>query len=156
MLIFKLKQVIFLYRCRNTNILSQIFFKWKNVIFWWFWPKNWKGWSDNVEIFHKKRSGVFERKKPKVRKFYHSSPSLWKLIFQKTNIFHYFISKNLKYSQIFPIWNYSRTRKLEQRYSLCQILKFQFPKGLNLECNERKRFIGLISRKMWLREIDTS
>ena len=30
-----------------------------------FGPKNWKGWSDNVETFHKEKSGVFEEKNRK-------------------------------------------------------------------------------------------
>ena len=38
-------------------------FQVKNVIsFGDFAPKNWKGWSDNVETFHKENSGVFEKK----------------------------------------------------------------------------------------------
>ena len=45
----------------------------------------------------------------------------------KKNIFDYFPSKNLKNSHIFLIWDNSRPRKWEQRYSFCQILNFQFP-----------------------------
>ena len=39
------------------------FFKWKLWFFWHFWPKNWKGWSHNLEIFHEENLGVV--KKPK-------------------------------------------------------------------------------------------
>ena len=34
-----------------------------NNVFWRFWPKNWKGWSNNVETFLKKKSGVLEKKR---------------------------------------------------------------------------------------------
>ena len=27
-----------------------------------FWPENWKGWSHNIETFHKEKSGVLEQK----------------------------------------------------------------------------------------------
>ena len=106
------------------KLCHKYFFKWFFIFFGWFWPKNWNCWSDNLQTFHKEKSGVVE-KKPRKRKFYPSSSSLW--YFKKTNIFHYFPSKNLKYSQIFLIWNNSRLRKWELRYSFCQILKFQFP-----------------------------
>ena len=109
------------------KLCHKYFFKWIFYFFGWFWPKNWNGWSDNLQTFHKEKSGVVE-KKPRKQKFYPGSSSLWKLIFKKkTNIFHYFPSKNPKYSQIFLIWNNSRPRKWEQRYSFCQILNFQFP-----------------------------
>ena len=42
------------------------------------------------------------------------------------NHFLLFSSKNLKYSQIFLIWNNSGPRKWEQRYSFFQFLNFQF------------------------------
>ena len=107
------------------KICHKYFFKWKMWFFWWFWPKNWKGWSDNLQTFHKEKSGVVE-KKPRKRKF---SQQLFivKIDILKKNIFHHFPSKNLKYSQIFLIWNNSRPSKWELRYSFCQILKFQFP-----------------------------
>jgi len=54
--------------------LLQIFFHVKNVFFWRFWPKNLKGWSHNIETFHKENSGVLE-KKPRKQKIYGGSPS---------------------------------------------------------------------------------
>ena len=45
------------YQYFATNI-----FQAKNVIFFAFWPKNLKGWSDNIETFHKGKSGVLEKK----------------------------------------------------------------------------------------------
>ena len=38
-----------------------------------FWPENWKGWSHNIETFHKEKSGVLE-KKP--RKFFFVAATL--------------------------------------------------------------------------------
>ena len=66
----------FLYRWKNTKIMPQIFFQ---VIFFIFLgdfgQKNWNGWSDNLQTFHKEKSGVVE-KKPRKRKFYPGSSSL--------------------------------------------------------------------------------
>ena len=102
------------------------FFKWQMWFFWWFWPKNLNCWSHNLQTFHKVKSGVVE-KKPRKRKFYADSSSLWKLIFKKNKYFPLFSQqKSQIFSNIF-IWNNSRPRKWEQRSSFCQIRKFQFP-----------------------------
>ena len=45
-----------------TNVLLQIFFQVKNVIFWRFSLRNWNGLSHNIETFHKEKSGVLEKK----------------------------------------------------------------------------------------------
>ena len=45
------------YQYFATNIFSCV----KCDFFWRFWPKNWKGWSHNIEIFHKEKSGVLEK-----------------------------------------------------------------------------------------------
>ena len=102
------------------------FFKWQMWFFWWFWPKNWNCWSHNLQTFHKEKSGVAE-KKPRKRKFYASSSSLWKLIFKKKQIFSTIfparISNILKYfylKQFTP-------KKMGAEVLICQILKFQFP-----------------------------
>ena len=58
------------YQYFATNIFSCE----KCDFFWSFWPKNWKGWPDNFETFHKEKSGILE-KKPRKRKFYPGSPS---------------------------------------------------------------------------------
>ena len=93
------------YQCFATNI----FWSQKCDFFWWFWPKNWNCWSDNLQTFHKEKSGVVE-KKPRKRKFYPDSSSLWKLIFKKkTNICHYFPSMDLPPNiwsiQLVPFYN---------------------------------------------------
>ena len=69
----------FLKRWNITNILLQIFSTWNIWFFWRFWPKNWKGWSHNIETFHKEKSGVLE-KKPRKQKFYGGSPSCSNLV----------------------------------------------------------------------------
>ena len=119
----------FLKRWNITNILLQIFFHVNNVIFWRFWPKNWKGWSHNIETFHKEKSGVLE-KKPRKQKFYGSSPScsnwvpkIWPITKQHSGSANQWQPG----SHIFLIWNKSRPRKWDQRYSFCQVLDFQFP-----------------------------
>ena len=71
---------------KYQNFATNIFSSEKCDCFWWFWPKNWNGWSDNLQTFHKEKSGVVERK-PRKRKFYPGSSSLWKLIFKKKQIF---------------------------------------------------------------------
>ena len=71
---------LFLYRWKNTNILPQIFFSSGKCDFWGdFRPKNWKGWSHNIETFHKEKSGVLE-KKPRKQNFYGGSPSRSNLV----------------------------------------------------------------------------
>ena len=61
---------------------ADIFSHEKCDFFWHFCPKNWKGWPDNFETFHKEKSGVLE-KTPRKRKFYGSSPLLRFMIFEK-------------------------------------------------------------------------
>ena len=89
------------YQYFATNIFSSE----KCNYFGWFWPKNWKGWSDNVETFHKEKSGVFERI-PKKRKFYPGS-----LNCEKTNKYFPLFSKqesqiNLKFADFIRSLSY--------------------------------------------------
>ena len=58
----------------NQYFATNIFSSEKCDFFWCLWPKNWKGWSHNVETFHKGKSGVLEQK-PRKRKVYGDSPS---------------------------------------------------------------------------------
>ena len=54
-----------------TNIFSNKFVE----HFWHFLPKNWKGWSHNLETFHEDNLDVVQ-KKPRKQKNYGGSPSL--------------------------------------------------------------------------------
>ena len=75
MLSFKQKQVIHFRKGEKLPIFCyNYFFKWNMWFVLCLWPKNWKGWSDNIETFHKRKSGVLE-KNPRKRKSYHGSPS---------------------------------------------------------------------------------
>ena len=47
---------------------TNVFPREKMCFFWLIGPKNWKGWSHNIEIFHKEKSGVLE-KTPRKREF---------------------------------------------------------------------------------------
>ena len=69
----------FLKRWNISHILLKIFLYVKKCDFRRFWPKNWKGWSHNIETFHKEKSGVLE-KKPRKQKFYGDSPSCSNLV----------------------------------------------------------------------------
>ena len=51
------------YQYFATNIFSCE----KCDFFWSFWPKNWKGWPDNFETFHKQKSGVLEKTSQELR-----------------------------------------------------------------------------------------
>ena len=59
---FKQKQVVPFGKVKNYQYFATIIFSRENAIFWRFWPKNWRGWSDNFETFHNEKSGVLEKK----------------------------------------------------------------------------------------------
>ena len=116
----------FLKRWNITNILLKMFFQVKNVIFWRFWPKNLKGWSHNIETFHKEKSGVLE-KNLESKNFMAAAlhAQIWFREIQPIIEQHSGSAKQLRPgSQIVLIWN---NFQWEQRYSFCQILNFQFP-----------------------------
>ena len=60
------------YQYFATNIFSRE----RCDLFRFFGQKNWKGWPDNFETFHKENSSVLE-KKPRKQKFYGGSPSCY-------------------------------------------------------------------------------
>ena len=101
MLNFHRKQAIFLYRWKNTKILPQIFFQVKNVIF--FGDFGQKTWIAGPIIFKlsTKWNQVLLKKNLENENFMRTAVHCENWYFKKTNIFHYFPSKNLKYSQIF-------------------------------------------------------
>ena len=62
MLSFKLNQVVPFWKGEQLPIFChKYFFTWKMWFFWRFWPKNWNGWPDNFETFHKEKSGALEK-----------------------------------------------------------------------------------------------
>ena len=116
-----------------TNIYSSDFFG-------WFWPKNWNGWSDNLQTFHKEKSGVVE-KKPRKRKFYPGSNSSWKLIFKKNKYFPLFSQQK---SQIFLSETIHAQENGSRGPHFAKSLNSNFLKGLTYSAMVRS---GL--RKIW-------
>ena len=56
------KQVVPFWKGEKLPIFCyKYFFTWKMWFFWRFWPKNWNGWSHNIETCHKEKSGVLEK-----------------------------------------------------------------------------------------------
>ena len=84
------------------------FFKWQMWFFWWFWPKNWNCWSDNLQTFHKEKSGVDE-KNLENENFIPTAVHCENWYFKKTNICHYFPSMDLPPNiwsiQLVPFYN---------------------------------------------------
>ena len=73
---------------------------------WHFRPKNWKGWSHNLETFHEENLGVV-KKKPRKRKNYGCSPSLWILIFKIYKYLPIFFQARIWPSHIWTVVFYS-------------------------------------------------
>ena len=128
MFLFQQKRMIPFWKSKKVPIFChKYFFQWKMWYFFSVFDRN-TGRAGPIilKLCTKRNQGfLIEARK---QKFHGDSPSSWIGAFKKnkTNIFPYFPSKNLKYSQIFFIWNNLAPRKWELRYSFCQILNFQF------------------------------
>ena len=119
----------FLKRWNITNILLQIFSTWNIWFFWRFWPKNWKGWSHNIETFHKEKSGVLE-KNLENKNFMAAAlhAQIWFCEIHPIIEQHSGSANQWQPGfQIFLIWNNSQW---EQRYSFAKFLISDFLKGL--------------------------
>ena len=106
--IFEQKLVISFWKGKKLPIFChKYFFKWKMwKKNWHFRPKNWKGWSHNLETFHEENLGVVE-KKPRKRKNYGGSPSLWILIFKIYKYLPIFFQARIWPSHIWTVVFYS-------------------------------------------------
>ena len=91
----------FLYRWKNTNVLPQIFFEVKNVIFFGDFGQKTRTAGLIMLKLSTKMNQVFWEKNLENENFITAAIHRENWYFKKTNIFHYFPSKNLKYSQIF-------------------------------------------------------
>ena len=82
----------------------------------YFGPKNWKGWSHNLEIFHEENLGVV-KKNPRKWKICGGSPSLWIVIFKIYKYlpvsFHALISRHI-FELCFLIFHSTRPPNLLQ------------------------------------------
>ena len=91
----------FLKRWKTTNILPQIFFQVKNVIFFVDFGQKTGIAGPIIFKLSTKWNQVLLKKNLENENFMRTAVHCENWYFKKTNIFHYFPSKNLKYSQIF-------------------------------------------------------
>ena len=128
MLSFTLNQVVPFWKGEQLPIFCyKYFFTWKMWFFWRFWPKNWNGWPDNFETFHKEKSGALEKNLENQN--FIATALHAQIGFQRSDQSQ---SSTLGQPMAARSWNISylkqfTPKKWEHRSSFFQILNFQFP-----------------------------
>ena len=123
-------------RWNIINILLQIFFHMKDMIFFGVFGRKTGRAGPIILKLSTKRNQVFLKKKLENKNFMAAAlhAQIWFLEIQPIIEQHLGSANQWQPgSQIFLIWNNSQW---EQRYSFCQILNFQSPEGPNLWCSD--------------------